>query len=184
MPMPFNFEVEWLLMRPSPTKVDQFPGQIYISIYTYVCAKWSLLRVERCKLHFPNAFAMSNQKAMYICGIKERPGLANRSYHGHGLGCASVLIWNTCCVRSLGQPLSASGHRDLSSGQNDNQKHSFLGGYGHSQIHTPTQCSYMDSYMAFGMHLLDSGLLFFTFFELSARCVFKRFVAAPLIMLL
>lgn len=73
LPMPFNFEVEWLLMRPS--KVDhQVPVGVRVCVWS---GRWSLvaaLCAERCKLHFPNAFAMSDQKG-------------------------PVLIWNTCCTR-------------------------------------------------------------------------------------
>lgn len=42
----------------------------------------------RCKLHFPNAFAMSDRKAMYICGIQ--PG---RGHVAGGVGQSRNLAW-------------------------------------------------------------------------------------------
>jgi len=91
-------------------------------------------------------------------------------------GCASVLIWNTCCLQCcVHSALRLWPYRFVL--RPERQPETFIPwGYGHwplatghSQIHTPTRCSYMDSYMAFGMPgarcsmlLLDS--FFFKFF--------------------
>jgi len=106
-------------------------------------------------------------------------------------GCASVLIWNTCCLQCcVHSALRLWPYRFVL--RPERQPETFIPwGYGHwplatghSQIHTPTRCSYMDSYMAFGMPgarcsmlLLDS-FFFLVFWPSLPGCVFKRFVVA------